>query len=77
MNLLWAAQPDNRMHPTAEQHRTYPYVGGGVTGGINIPLGRQKALQIFFDVGGRVGFDTQDSTQFGSFQSGLGVSLRL
>ena len=63
--------------PGATGDRTYPYAGGGVTGGINIPLGRQQALQIFLDVGGRVGFDTQDSTQFGSFQSGLGVSLQL
>ena len=57
--------------------RTIPYLGGGVTAGINIPLGRQRALELFVDLGGRLGFDTQDDNQFLQFQSGLGVALTL
>lgn len=63
--------------PEATGDRTYPYAGAGLTGGINIPIGRQKALQIFADVGGRAALDEHDSVKFGWFQAGLGVALQI
>ncbi|HEX6912176.1 MAG TPA: DUF4157 domain-containing protein, partial [Longimicrobium sp.] len=62
--------------PGATGDRTHPYAGGGLTIRKNIPLGRRKALQIFVDVGGRIGFDTHDSRQFGWFESGVGIALQ-
>ena len=56
--------------------RTYPYAGGGVTIRKNIPVGKRKALQIYFDVGGRIGIDTRDSDHLGWFQTGIGVVLK-
>jgi hypothetical protein len=55
---------------------TFPYAGGGVTAGLNVPLGRQTALKIFMDVGGGAGLNTNDQTAFGWFHSGLGAALQ-
>jgi hypothetical protein len=55
---------------------THPYLGGGVVGGINIPLGRQSSLQIFVDVGERFGLDTGDANQVKWFQTGIGIALQ-
>jgi hypothetical protein len=52
-----------------------PYASGGVTAGFSWLLGKDKALQLFVDVGGGVGLDTGDDRQFKWFQSGLGVGL--
>lgn len=60
--------------PTGD--RVHPYAGGGLTIRKNVPLGRRKALQIFVDVGGRIGFDTHDSRRFGWFESGMGIALQ-
>lgn len=56
--------------------RTHPYLGAGVTGGVNFRLGRQNALQIFANVGGTVGFDTRNDSQFGLFEAGLNIALQ-
>jgi hypothetical protein len=63
--------------PDATGDRTIPYLGAGVKGGINIPLSREQALQIFVDLGAREGFDTRNDSQFTLFQAGLGVALQL
>ena len=63
--------------PEATGDHVYPYAGVGGTLGKTIRLSPEKALQIFVEVGERVGFDTQNSTQFGSFQTGLGVALQI
>jgi hypothetical protein len=63
--------------PEATGDRVYPYVGVGGTLGMNIPINREQALQIFVDLGARAGFDTQNDTQFGQFHAGLGVALQL
>jgi hypothetical protein len=62
--------------PGATGNRTHPYAGGGLTIRKNLLVGRRKALQIFVDVGGRMGFDTHDSRQFGWFESGVGIALQ-
>lgn len=56
--------------------QTHPYGAAGISAGINLRIGRQMALQILGEVGGGVGFDTEDDEQFGWFQSGLSVVLQ-
>jgi len=63
--------------PDATGDRTVPYAGVGGTVGINIPLSRQRALELFVDLGAREGFDTKNDTHFHWFQGGLGVALTL
>lgn len=62
--------------PGADETRTYPYAGGGVTIRKNIAVGRRKALQIFVDVGGRLGIDTRGSDNLVWFHSGVGIALQ-
>lgn len=63
--------------PEATGDRVSPYLGVGGTVGRTVRLSPDKALQFFVEVGGKAGFDAHDSTQFGSFQAGLGVSLEI
>ncbi|MDQ3581549.1 MAG: hypothetical protein M3495_08025 [Pseudomonadota bacterium] len=51
--------------------RTHRYGAAGVSGGLNLRIGRQTALQILGEVGGGVGFDTENDRQFGWVQAGL------
>jgi hypothetical protein len=53
--------------------QTRPYGAAGVSGGLNLRIGRQAALQILGEIGGGVSFDTQNDRRFGWFQSGLSI----
>jgi len=55
---------------------TYPYLSGGLTGGLNFPIGRQTALQLFLDIGGGAGLNTTDNKLFGWFHGGLGAAIQ-
>jgi hypothetical protein len=57
----------------ASGDRTLPYASAGLSGGVNLRIGRQMALQILAEVGGGVGFDLQNDQRLGWFQSGLSV----
>jgi hypothetical protein len=63
--------------PDETGRRTIPYLGLGVRAGINIPINREQAFQIFLDFGARAGFDTQNGDQFALFHGGLGAALQL
>ncbi|TCV86752.1 eCIS core domain-containing protein [Sulfurirhabdus autotrophica] len=56
--------------------KRHPYGAAGISGGVNFHIGRQTALQILGEVGGGIGFDTQNNQRFEWFQSGLSVVLQ-
>jgi hypothetical protein len=70
-----AALPD-----TEEGYDWRPYAAGGLTAGLNIPLGRSTDLQVLLDVGGGARLDEieapEDDSQRGWFQAGLGVAIQ-
>lgn len=54
---------------------TVPYVGGGGTLGVHIPLDDQSSMRIFLEAGYRQGVDTGDPEQLKWLHYGFGIAL--
>ena len=59
--------------PTEAGEQTHTYGAVGLSGGINLRIDRQKALQILGEVKGAYGFASQDEPSFKWVQLGLSV----
>lgn len=55
---------------------TVPYLGGGGTLGVHVPLGDQSSMRIFLDAGYRHGVDTNDTEQLKWFHYGIGIAFQ-